>query len=240
MTSDRNQLAAEYALGVLEGGDLAEARRLWAADGEFRRLAESWTWRLAPLLDAVGEKPVPATLWPKIDRYIGDSSRVRDLENQVKWSRRANVGLLATAAAMGGLLLVQPRLIEQPVPVPTVQPTVAAAANPMVAMLGDDKGSKMVVANWDPTSRRLVLAVAGNMPADPGHSHELWVIPKGSKPISLGTMTGDPMSRMDLANALAELLDKGATIAITVEPPGGSPSGDPTGPVIASGPLEKV
>jgi anti-sigma-K factor RskA len=97
-----------------------------------------------------------------------------------------------------------------------------------------------VVASWDPASRRLVLAVAGDMPADPSHAHELWVIPEGGKPRSLGTMATGKQMHMRLAEALAQLLQQGATIAISVEPPGGSPTGAPTGPVVASGSLDKA
>ena len=82
-----------------------------------------------------------------------------------------------------------------------------------------------------------MLAVAGDMPADPSHAHELWVIPEGGKPHSLGTMARGRQMHMRLADALAQLLQQGATIAISVEPPGGSPTGAPTGPVVASGAL---
>ncbi|MEO6199361.1 MAG: anti-sigma factor [Sphingomicrobium sp.] len=240
MTPERAQLAAEYALGVLDGKDLAEANRAWAEDNDFRRLVEDWAWKLAPLLDEVEERPAPAVLWARIDRLIGERDRVRVLESQVRRSRLGNVGLFATAAALAGVLLLRPTTVLPPIAAPTTQPTPAsAAAAPMIAMLGDDKGTK-IVANWDPDNRRLVLAVAGDMPADPGHSHELWVIPEGAKPVSLGTMSNDPKARMDLANTLAELLRRGATIAVTLEPPGGSPSGDPTGPILASGKLESV
>lgn len=239
MSGERNQLAAEYALGVLEGADVVEARRAWAGDREFRREVEQWTWRFAPLLDDVEEQATPASLWPRIDRVIGEADRIRALERQITWSRRTNFGLFATAAALAGVLLLRPALVQPPVPAPTVQPTPAAASAPMVAMLVDGKDTK-IVANWDPDNRRLVLATAGDMPSDPAHSHELWVIPEGAKPISLGTLGNSEMSRMELANALADLLKKGATIAITVEPPGGSPSGAPTGPILASGKLESV
>jgi anti-sigma-K factor RskA len=85
-----------------------------------------------------------------------------------------------------------------------------------------------------------VLAVAGDMPADPRHSHELWVIPVGGKPHSLGTMGSGRQMHMQLADALARLLQQGATIAISVEPRGGSRTGAPTGPVVASGSLSKA
>jgi anti-sigma-K factor RskA len=96
------------------------------------------------------------------------------------------------------------------------------------------------MASWDPATRQLVLAVAGDMPADPSHSHELWVIPADGKPRSLGTMAGARQSHKQLADALADLLTQGATIAISVEPPGGSRTGAPTGPVVAAGALSRA
>jgi len=53
-------------------------------------------------------------------------------------------------------------------------------------------------------------------------------------------MGGAKQSHMRLADALATLMENGATVAISVEPPGGSPTGSPTGPVIASGALTKA
>ena len=83
----------------------------------------------------------------------------------------------------------------------------------------------------------MVLAVAEPLPADAQRSHELWVIPQGGTPRSLGTLSADRQSHKVLADALADLLQQGATIAISVEPMGGSPTGAPTGPVIATGAL---
>jgi anti-sigma-K factor RskA len=110
----------------------------------------------------------------------------------------------------------------------------------MVAMLADPRNEMKVMASWNPGTRQLVLAVAGDMPADSRHAHELWVIPAGGKPRSLGTMGGGKQMHMRLADAIAALMESGATVAISVEPPGGSPTGSPTGPVIASGALTKA
>jgi anti-sigma-K factor RskA len=115
------------------------------------------------------------------------------------------------------------------------QPT----STPMVAMIGSN-GAMKVVASWDPTGRQLILAIPGDMPADSVHSNELWVIPSDGKPRSLGTMPNGKQMHMRLANALAQLLTQGATIAISVEPRGGSPTGAPTGPVVASGALNRA
>ena len=110
----------------------------------------------------------------------------------------------------------------------------------MVAMLGADQTGMKVVASWDPAARQLVLAVPGNMPPATHASHELWVIPSDGKPRSLGVMPAGRQMHMKLADALAKLLQEGATIAISVEPRGGSPTGKPTGPVVAAGSLQSA
>jgi anti-sigma-K factor RskA len=78
------------------------------------------------------------------------------------------------------------------------------------------------------------------MPADPAHDHELWVIPADGKPRSLGTMPRTARMHARLEPAMARELHQGATLAISVEPTGGSPTGSPTGPVVASGKLERA
>lgn len=234
---DGNALAAEFALGVLEGSALDEARSRAASDPAFATEVARWRGRLAPLLEDVDEVRPPAESWERIDRLIGGTAAANDnaalLRRAVRVWRSATVVMAAIAASLAFVLLFQParRAVEQP---PAGQ-----AATPMVAMLGSDDSTK-VVASWDPAARQLILAVPGPMPGDQAHSHELWVIPAGGKPRSLGTMDRGKQMHMRLADALADLLQQGATIAISVEPRGGSPTGAPTGPVVASGTLSRA
>jgi len=227
-TDDRRDLAAEYALGLLAGSELAEARARLAGDPEFRAEVDGWLARLAPLLEEVQPSEPPRRLWSAIEAATGRADNVVLLRRRVNVWRGISVGMTALAASLAIVLLQ-----------PTPRAPVRSPAAPMVAMVSDEGKTMTVVANWDPDDRQLVLAMAGDMPEDPGKAHELWVIPKGGTPRSLGTMAHRPMSRMELADTLAELLRQGATIAISVEPPGGSPTGAPTGPVIASGTLER-
>jgi anti-sigma-K factor RskA len=146
--------------------------------------------------------------------------------------------MTALAACLAIFIVVRP-------PAPSSAPTTIqyqrpAEAQPLLAMLGNDQRETKVVASWDPGNQRLILAVTGAMPSDPAHAHELWVIPKDGKPRSLGTMGASKQMHMQLADALAKLFQQGATIAISVEPQGGSPTGFPTGPVVASGALAKA
>lgn len=231
---DDPAMAAEYALRLLDPDELVEAERRMASDPRFAEEVARWRGRLAPLGDEIDEVTPPAGLWQRIETAAGANAVAND--NVVMLKRRLNrwralgAGMTAIAASLAAALLLQP----EPRVSPPAAPHLATA--PMVAMLGDQSAMK-VVASWDPNARQLVLAVAADMPADSAHSYELWVIPAGGEPRSLGTMPDRKEMHMRLADALATLLQQGSTIAISVEPAGGSKTGAPTGPVIASGAL---
>jgi anti-sigma-K factor RskA len=234
---ERAALAAEHALRLLSGDEERRARALESGDPEFARDVARWRGRLAPLSGEVEPVEPPGASWSGIESAIGPADRggatVIRLERRVSLWRGATAGMTALAATLAAILLVEPRGV-----LPPVQPP--PAHSPMVAMLADEQKQMAVMASWDPAGRRLVLAVAGDMPADPAHAHQLWVIPAGGKARSLGVMGGEKQSHMELAQALAELMRNGAMIAISVEPRGGSPTGAPTGPVIASGALTRA
>lgn len=241
MTQERDEqrmtLAGELALGLLTGDDLREAAALAASDPAFAEDVARWRGRTIPLLDEVEPVAPPAGLWRRIEGRVAaePGANVVVLKRRVGLWRGATAGMTALAASLALALLLQPRSA------PLSQATqVAGAGSPMVAMLGNDQKQMKVVASWDPRARQLVLVVPGDMPADPSHAHELWVIPADGKPRSLGTMPARRQMHMRLADALAQLLQQGATIAISVEPPGGSPTGAPTGPVVVSGALSRA
>ena len=242
MPGEPHDLAAEYALGVLSGDELRRARELARTDSGFREQVARWSARLAPMLDEVQPLDPPGEIWTAIERRLG---RAADNDNVIRLQRRVHQwrGVAAAMSALAAFLAIV-LVVGLPAPVPAPAPRPAPvrqqpAAAPLVAMLGDKQEQMKVVASWDPATQQLVLAVP-DMKSDPRHSHELWVIPADGKPRSLGTMASRKQMHMQLADALAELLQQGATIAISVEPPGGSPTGAPTGPVVASGALTKA
>lgn len=238
MTDDRSTseiLAGEYALGLLTGDNLRSARERIASDAGFARDVARWTGRLASLHDEIQSVEPPRDVWERIAATLGlgpandnESSYRRQL---LAWKSFAGA-MTAVAASLALFLVIEPRTK----PVSIDSPARQQAQAPMVAILGGE-GSLKVVASWNPAARQLVLAVPGEIRTDRSHSNELWVIPAGGKPKSLGTMPDAKQMHMQLGNALATLLQDGATIAISVEPLGGSPTGAPTGPVVASGAL---
>jgi anti-sigma-K factor RskA len=230
-SEERSALAAELALGVLEGPELARAREHAASDPRFREDVAQWSGSLAPLLDDIAPISPPASLWAQIQRAtgtIGESSNVHVLRRKVAVWRSVSGVMTALAASLALFVM-----FRSPVPVPSQPP----ASTPMVARLADDK-QVAVVASWDPQRGQLLLASAAGMPEQPARSHELWVIPAGGKPRSLGVMPKTEDALIRLPASAIELMRAGATIAVTVEPLGGSPTGGPTGPIIASGALK--
>lgn len=232
---ERDPLAAELALGLLHGDELAQARRLFNDDADFRAAVARWTARLAPLLDEVEPVDAPAGLWPAIERSLAGGDNVVVLRQRVNLWRGLTAAATALAASLAVVLATSP-----PPPPPTPSPVTVAAPAPMVAMLGDDAQAMKMVASWNPAERRLMLAATAPIPPDPTHAHELWVIPADGKPRSLGTMPAGPKMRMDVPEPMAAQIGEGATLAISIEPMGGSPTGLPTGAVIASGKLERA
>ena len=124
--AERDELAAEYALGVLDGEALVRARGLAASDPDFRADVARWSGQLAPLLDDVPAIAPPAQTWPIIDAAIGrppQASNVVYLNRRVNLWRGIAAGATALAASLAIVLVTQPPLSLNP-------PVVIAAQAP--------------------------------------------------------------------------------------------------------------
>jgi anti-sigma-K factor RskA len=177
-------------------------------------------------------------VWAGIQRRLGGSEaandNVRAIRRKLDLWRGVAAGASALAASLAVVMLTRAPDIAPPVTAP------APAPAPMIAMLGDEQQGAMLVASWNPGQNNLRVTAAAQMPEQAGRAHELWVIPADGTPRSLGTMPNAARMHMPVTPQLSRDLQEGATLAVSVEPPGGSPTGLPTGPVIASGKLERA
>lgn len=216
MSDDDDLLAAELALGLVD--DTAVAARS-AADPAFAERVAWWDARFAGLTAPLGEEPSPE-LWRRIAARLPSNDNAGGL---LRW--KVISGGLAAVSAIALFMLAQRPQIELP-PQPGA---------PVVASLSGEKGSALAIS-YDSTARRLTIAP---VQLDPGKGDaELWVIPVGSKEvISLGVIDAKKPSSRQLNPAQARLVAAGATFAISLEPTGGSPTGQATGPIVASGKL---
>ena len=216
MSDDDDLLAAELALGLVD--DTAVAARS-AADPAFAERVAWWDARFAGLTAPLGEEPSPE-LWRRIAARLPSNDNAGGL---LRW--KVISGGLAAVSAIALFMLAQRPQIELP-PQPGA---------PVVASLSGEKGSALAIS-YDSTARRLTIAP---VQLDPGKGDaELWVIPVGSKEvISLGVIDAKKPSSRQLNPAQARLVAAGATFAVSLEPTGGSPTGQATGPIVASGKL---
>ena len=138
---------------------------------------------------------------------------------------------LATVAALGlALLLVNP----QPVPAPVVVVLQGTGDGGLSGAAADG-----FVASVSGDGRSLVTRPLLQVAMQPGRVLELWSVPPQGTPRSLGLIKADGVTVLDRQRLPATLLRGGtAALAVSVEPPGGSPTGVPTGPVVFAGKLQ--
>lgn len=219
-------LAAEYVIGTLRGRARRRFEALAAADAKVGRILERWEDELTPLVDRIPAVPPPARVWKAIESRI-------QARSSVPASAPAAPGFWrALGAASAGLAAVLVVAFLGFAPPPARDPIfVAVVAAP-------DSSPHMVISMHEPDQLRVrtVKPWAGTE----GRSLELWVLPLQGAPRSLGLVSnvrgetvlriapGDP--RMRAASALA----------ISLEPPGGSPTRAPTGPVLGSGVIAPI
>lgn len=252
--NDRDYLAAEYALRLLEGEELLEARRLETSDREFAREVRRWEAWLAPFLDAITPVQPSDALWQRIAQVISLRENGADI---LHWRRKVRTwqgvaAMFAAAAAVIGLVTL-PSMLRPPVPpvptgrpAPTVTPVQPAPSAPapqpeaplLVAALAVEGSPGAIAVTYVPVRRDLLVSAAA-LSATADQDHQLWIIPEGGTPISLGLVSGGEMLTQTLSAELAEQFRPGASIALSVEPSGGSPTGQPTGPVVATGRLRE-
>ena len=248
-------IAAEYALGLLEGEELLAARGKLARDEDFAWRKEWWDGWFAPLTDDMaGAEPSPE-VWKQIEARMnqqraaqaeaelagggGSASNVIDLQSRVRrWQWTAAL-TSAAAAVMLAVLIFSPGTGPAPTPGATDTPTFAAA-DPLVAQVPiGDTGLRLDVT-YIPESDRMLVAAIGLTP-DGVHDHELWLVPDdGGALQSLGVVTPGEVRSMELPADIVRNLHSGVGLVLTREPIGGKPEGEDAGPVVAEGSFSQV
>jgi anti-sigma-K factor RskA len=218
VTDEDDILAAEYALGLLDEAEAQAVQVRARTDGPLSLRIAWWRDQLAPLAGEVAT-PAPAGVWRKIEAQLpGNDNSISLMQ---RW-RAAAVAAMSVAAAL--VLYIGMR--------PLPAPVVVSAPAPMMAALSGDKGA-VVAVSYDATSGKLIVAPTT---LDPGKGDaELWVIPDGGKPHSLGVVNAKLAQPHMVPQADRIFMQPGATVAITQEIKGGSPTGAPAGPIVAAG-----
>ncbi|MFN7725573.1 MAG: anti-sigma factor domain-containing protein [Rubrivivax sp.] len=219
-------LAAEYAAGTLRGGARRRFENLLPSHPALADAVRSWEARLMPLTTAVQPETPPPRVWAAVQQRLWPAPA------PLPWWQRLGLwrALSGTAlAAVVGLAV----LVNSPGP----------AQAPVVVVLqatgGDPTVQGSVVASFSGDGRAVVARPVLPVAVKTDRVLELWWATETGKPRSLGLIKADGATVLR-KDALPGGL-KGSQIdhlAVSVEPPGGSPTGQPTGPVVFYGKLQ--
>ena len=240
----RRMLAAEYVLGLLGGRARRRFEKLAAADPALLAEQRFWEARLGQLGEAVKPVDPPATVWAGLRHRIDsvEPNKVVPIRKAAAAPARAASPWRIGAGIAAAIAMVVAVVISQrgtPVVPPVAQtPPPAAAAPIYVALLKLPDSTMQWTVSITPSRGQMNVATAGVAPAlAEGHSIELWWLsPNG--PVAIGVMPTTGTGVMPLPKGMAEAGEM--KLALSLEPVGGSPTGQPTGPVLTSAPAVKA
>jgi anti-sigma-K factor RskA len=225
-------LSERFVLGTMG----RRARRRFGRLVDEEAVAAASVYRLeAMLLPAAWSlEPVQpsALVWRRIVRAAGFGRTSRG--PRVADTRRAPWGAVASGLAIAVLVTTLGWWQESQQPPEVVTRTVVETVplEPAVGVISDEEGQALWTARLYPDLARIDVAVQ-QRPADaPDRDYQLWVLREDGVPVSLGLLpkTGERM--LSLGDRALDGLERGDTLAVSLEPLGGSPEDVPTGPVV--------
>src|SRR5262249_52001018 len=223
--ADRGKLiAAEYVLGVLGADERREVERRLAREPALASEVAFWEERLGVLADAVAPVTPPQHTWSKIEAAIPAAAAARPTSVWQSLAFWRGFGIAAATLAAASIAALAYFGL-----VPATRP-------PLMATLAGSRGQPNFAAAVTATGDSLIVVPAAMLTNDP-RAIELWLILPDQRPRSLGLIQPGQPIRLTIPPDLAGRLTRDAALAVSLEPPGGSPTGQPTGPVIASGKL---
>lgn len=234
--------AAEYVLGTLPLSERIEFQALIPTHVAIREAVLEWETRLSPLAGAVKPVEPPPHVWDNIlaalppdaaerpQLYAIDGDQTNREKTALVKSRSAwRVATLAASAVAGlaiaacvALLIVGPQLISQQ----------NASQGSFVAAVNQGGDKPALIVRVDMASGKVYVRPV-SVEAPPGRDLELWFVNYGKAPQTMGVLGKEPETKKIPPGATMEK----ASLAVSVEPKGGSSTGQPTGPVVYSGDL---
>jgi len=214
-----DSLASEYVLGTLRGPARRRFER-WRASTPFvDQRCRFWEERLMHLAKDLTPVQPPAHVWPAIQRRLKLTTHRPALRRIRSFALAASIVLVA---GLAGLLYWRSHQAVRATYVSTIS-----------AKSGEHIWELEVFGNADS-----LVVHAARLPARPaGRDYELWALPKGGAPVSLGVLPSEGASSRILTPIQKRALAISSQVAVSIEPLGGSPTGQPTGDVLYVAPL---
>ena len=244
-----DRLAAAYAIGTLRGGARRRFETLARERAPVRAAALVWQSRVASMTELAPAVTPSPVVWTRIHNLIEAEREQAAMaaaraepappvpagwwRSLALWRGAAGAGALATVLAVITTVGLRDRMGAQ---IDELQAKLSAQPQiEYVAVLNDEQASASMLVTFDPKNRKLTLQRVVGYQEAADKSLQLWALPPGSKPRSLGVLT--PERLLQLAAGESDVREVPA-LAVSLEPKGGVPSETgPTGPVLFKGAL---
>ena len=227
-SDDREELAAEFALGTLSAMERQEAESLMVGDTEFAGMVRAWERRLIPLALALEPVEAPPRIRGAVMKAIeGDAAGA---DTVLAWKRKATAWRWATAGASAIAASLAAFLLVGKLSVPLTDQR-------YLAVLQAEGPEPAFLASIDLANGSISVRTMGAAP-QPGKSYELWALGGGrDKPQSLGVIDASFRIPASKLGKIDPAIMSDTLFAVSLEPEGGSPTNQPTGPVMFTGKL---
>lgn len=237
---DDDALAAEYALGLLSPGEARIVELRMLDEPAMRDAVHGWERQFANIAEAeVASVKPPPRVQAAIERVV--FGMPEDPANLSIWQRvgfwRA-LSALTSAVAVAAVGVAVLPVIQPPDPgaVPDTVEGIPPGTILMTHLIPVEDSGLGLALTREPDGTLRVNRVAGA--PTPQREQQLWLIVEGQEaPVSLGLLSQDQITTLTPPPEVAQLFEAGASVAISDEPPGGSPTGAPTGAILALGSL---
>jgi anti-sigma-K factor RskA len=227
--SGRRALVAEYVLGLLGSNEHRRVAAMIADDPALQAEERFWTDHFAALDAEFAETPVPPQLLARIEgRLFGQPEPARrwtGFWDSLAFWRVAAAGAAAIAVFAIGANLLRPELSAE------------ALTTQLVAALEAEGSDVRFLAFYDGAGTLRLTALSGATAAD--QDLELWAIEDDSV-ISMGVVPIGEAIEVKVSPEILEHWGEGSSLALTLEPKGGSPTGVATGPIVAQGQVTRI
>jgi anti-sigma-K factor RskA len=200
-------LAAEFVIGTLRGGARRAFARRRARDPFVDRRVSAWEERFALLTLRLRPVAPSGAVWPGIEGRIGTPV-------QSGWRVLAAAAALVAVIGLGWMAWQETRPPQA------------------FAVFAEAKGTELWRVDVDARGDRLEVDALVAVGVSSARSRELWALPEGGAPVSLGLMPAAGSVELALDDRQRAALAAAKNIAVSDEPAGGSPTGAPTGDVL--------
>lgn len=220
-----DKLAGEYVLGTLRGLARKRFERLAADNATIRLHIREWEERLMTLSHALPDVEPPARVWRAIEARIkAEAKRQPAQPRGNRWWRP----LALLLAGVSAVLMVYVGVGLQP----TTRP-----GDSYIVVLNGGQMKPVMLAKADARTGEIQVRVLAQQTLASDKALELWGLPKAGKPRSYGLIPASGVIKLKFDRPVEQVLQDIAALAVSLEPQGGSPTGQPTGPVLYSGEL---